>query len=73
LEPWDGVDTEVTFAYPDRPPVRSAEVDPDRELTVDLRWSDNGRSRAVEVSPWVALATRLVYALQSALLLMGGL
>jgi hypothetical protein len=73
LEPWDGVDAEVTFTYPDRPPVRSAEVDPDRELTFDLRWSDNGRSRPVEVSPWMALVTRLVYALQSALLLMGGL
>ena len=73
LEPWDGVEAEVTFTYPDRPLVRSAEVDPERKLTVDLRWSDNGRSRQVEVSPWLALATRLIYVLQNALLVMGGL
>jgi hypothetical protein len=73
LEPWDGVETEVTFTYPDRPPVRSAQVDPERKLVVDLRWSDNGLSRRLEVSPWLAVVTRMLYGLQNALLMMGGL
>jgi aminopeptidase N len=73
LEPWDGVEAEVTFTYPDRPPVRSAEVDPERKVVVDLRWSDNGLSRRLEVSPWLAVVTRMLYRLQDALLMMGGL
>lgn len=73
LEPWDGAQAEVTFTYPDRPPVRSAEVDPDRKVVVDLRWADNGLSRRPEFSPWLALVTRLVYYLQNALLGLGGL
>ncbi len=55
------------------PPVRSAQVDPNRELVVDLRWSDNGLSRRLEVSPWLALVSRVLYRLQSALLALGGL
>lgn len=73
LEPWDGTGAEVTFTYPDRPPVRSAEVDPERKLVLDLRWADNGLSRRLEVSPWLALVTRLLYNLQNALLVLGGL
>jgi len=73
LEPWDGAEGEVTFAYPDRPPLRSAEVDPERKVAVDLRWADNGRSRSFELSSWLALVTRLLYRLQSALLAWGGL
>jgi aminopeptidase N len=72
LEPWDGAQAEVTLSYPDRPPVRSAEVDPQRKVLVDLRWADNGLSRTLEVSPWLALVTRLVYNLQNALLALGG-
>ena len=73
LERWDGVQSEVTFAYPDRPPVRSAQVDPDRHLVVDLRWSDNGLSRRLQVFPWLALVGRILYGLQNALLALGGL
>jgi aminopeptidase N len=73
LEPWDGADTDVTFHYDDHPPVRSAEIDPERKIVVDLRWTDNGLSCRVEISPWLALVTRLLYNIQNALLLLGGL
>jgi len=73
LEPWDGTEAEVTYAYPDRPPVHSAEIDPERKVALDLRWADNGRSRRLEVSPWLAVVTRLLYNLQSTLLALGGL
>jgi aminopeptidase N len=73
LEPWDGAVTEVTWTYPDRPPVHSAEIDPEHKVVLDLRWADNGHSRQMEVSPWLAVVTRLLYNLQSALLALGGL
>ena len=73
LEPWDGADAEFTFVYDEHPPVRSAEVDPGRKVAVDLRWADNGLSRRLQVSPWLALVTRMLYNLQNALLAMGGL
>ena len=73
LEPWDGEETEVTFTYDGRPPVRSAEVDPQRKVVIDLRWADNGLSRRLEVAPWLALVTRLLYYLQNMLLVLGGL
>jgi aminopeptidase N len=73
LERWDGQETERTFSYAGRPPVRSAEVDPERKLKLDLQWSDNGQSRKLDVSPWLALVSRLLYNLQNALLAWGGL
>lgn len=73
LEPWNGQEPQVTFTYDGRPPVRSAEVDPEREIVVDLRWADNGLSRQLEISPWLALVTRLTYVFQNALLILGGL
>ncbi len=73
LEPWDGMEATLTFSYDDRPPVRSAEVDPERKVVVDLRWADNGLSRPLQVSPWLALVTRTLYNLQNAMLVMGGL
>ncbi|HSJ58677.1 MAG TPA: M1 family metallopeptidase [Anaerolineae bacterium] len=73
LEPWDAVQPEVTFTYPDRAPILSAEVDPDRDVVVDLNWADNGLSRDLYTSSWLALVTRLVYYLQEALLIFGGL
>jgi len=73
LEPWDGAEYEMTFSYETRPPVQSAEIDPEHKIVVDLRWADNGLSRHLEVSPWLALVTRLLYHLQSALLVLGGL
>jgi hypothetical protein len=73
LEPWDGAETEMTFTYPDHPPVQRAQIDPERKVAVDLRWADNGLERQFEVSPWLALTTRLLYRLQSALITLGGL
>jgi hypothetical protein len=73
LEPWDGEQAEMTFIYDDRPPVRSAQIDPEHKVVVDLRWADNGLSHRLEVSSWLALVTRLLYNLQNALLALGGL
>jgi aminopeptidase N len=73
LAPWDGQEAERTFTYPDRAPVRSAQVDPERQVELDLQWADNGLSRRLEVWPWLALVTRLLYNLQNALLALGGL
>lgn len=72
-EAWDGAEERVTFTYPDRPAVRRAVVDPDRELLVDLRWADNGLSRRLEVPAWLALVTRVFYNIQSVMLTLGGL
>jgi aminopeptidase N len=73
LEPWDGQSAEFMFIYDDRPPVHSAEIDPERKLLVDLNWTDNGLSRQLEVSPWSAVVVRLLSSLQNALLTVGGL
>jgi hypothetical protein len=73
LEPWDGADAEKTFTFAERHPIRSAEVDPERKVVVDLQWGDNGLSRRLEVWSWLALVTRMVYHLQNALLALGGL
>ncbi len=73
IEPWDGYERERTLEYPDRAPIRRAEIDPEGKVVVDLQWADNGLSRRLEVSAWLALATRLLYYLQNALLAMGGL
>jgi hypothetical protein len=73
LQPWDATETRVTFPYPQRPPVRRAEVDPGRKVVVDLQWADNGLSRRLEVSAWLAVVTRLVYYVQNLLLALGGL
>lgn len=73
LEAWDGQAAEQTFTYPDRPALRSAEVDPERKLLVDLRWADNGLRRQPDLNAWLALFTRLVFQVQNALLGLGGL
>ncbi len=73
LEPWPAAEAERTFHYPDRPPVRRAQVDPERKVVVDLQWADNGLSQRLEVSAWLAVVTRLLYQLQNALLALGGL
>jgi hypothetical protein len=73
LEPWEGVEAEMVFTYPDHPPVQSAQIDPERKVAVDLRWADNGLERQFELSSWLALTTRLLYRLQSALITLGGL
>jgi hypothetical protein len=73
LEPWDGAETPVTFTYPQRPPVRRAEVDPEHKVVVDLQWANNGLSRQLEASAWLAVVTRMVYDVQNLLLALGGL
>jgi hypothetical protein len=73
LEPWDGAEPQRTFTYPGRPPLRTAEIDPEGKVVVDLQWGDNGLSRRLEVSAWLALVTRLLYHLQNILLAMGGI
>ena len=62
-----------SLSYPDRPPIRSARIDPDRKLVVDLRWSDNGLTRQFQTGPWLALVTRLLALFQHVLLALGGL
>ncbi len=71
-EAWDGRDAETKLTYPGRA-VCSAEIDPERKLVVDTEWFDNGLSRRMEVVPWLALVSRWVAGLQSALLALGGL
>jgi len=74
VEPWDGTQEEVTFNYPGvQAPIRRAEIDPDHKIALDLRWSDNGRSRLPEIWSWLALTTRILYTIQDALITMGGL
>jgi hypothetical protein len=71
-EPWDGSEASRTFAYPDGPAVRSAEVDPEDRILMDLQWADNGLARRVYAADWLAVTARLVYAVQNALLALGG-
>lgn len=73
IEPWDGLESTVTFSYPDRPPVSSALVDPERKILVDLQWVDNGLARRMQVESWLAVAVRLLYQVQNALMAVGGL
>ena len=73
LEPWDGKQASMTFTYPDRPTLLSAEVDPEHKLVVDLSWFDNGLARRLEAQSWLALVIRMFYQLQNALLGLGGL
>ena len=71
-EAWDGVETQRTLSYPDRT-VCQAEIDPERELVVDVAWFDNGLSRGVQVVPWLALVSRWIVSFQNTLLSLGGL
>jgi hypothetical protein len=73
LEPWAGEESKKTFTYPERAPVRRAEIDPEGKVVVDLQWADNGLSRRLELRAWLAVVVRLVYNLQNALLALGGL
>ncbi|MCJ7738603.1 MAG: M1 family metallopeptidase [Anaerolineae bacterium] len=73
LESWNGVENTVTFDYThNEPPIRRAEIDPERKIALDMRWSDNGRSRAPEIWAWLAIVSRILYAAQDALMIMGG-
>jgi len=72
VEPWDGIEREVTWTYPGRA-VCQAEIDPGRKLLVDLSWIDNGLARRPAMVPWMALVSRWIGALLSVLLSWGGL
>jgi hypothetical protein len=71
--PWDGMQDEVTLDYADRAPIRQAVVDPQQKILVDLRWSDNGMSRRMDVASWLAVNERILYKIQDLLLGQGGL
>ena len=73
IEPWDGVDARRTLAYPDSPPIVCAEIDPDRRIALDLRWSDNGACRSLDLWSLTALIARVTLSLQNTLLIWGGL
>jgi hypothetical protein len=73
LEQWQGVETNATFEYPDRPAIRQAVIDPNQEILVDLQWSDNGLSRHMDVFSWLAVNLRFLYQIQNLLLGQGGL
>ncbi len=81
LQTWDGSGNQNnsapegvirTFSYPDRPPIRSAQIDPQRKVLVDLVWSNNGKSVQADLWSWAAVVTRLVYNIQNGLLTAGG-
>jgi hypothetical protein len=73
LEQWDGLEATATFEYPGRPSIRQAVVDPNREILVDLQWSDNGLSRRVDIPSWLGVNARFLYQIQNLLLGQGGL
>ncbi len=73
IEPWDGEAKTLIRAYPDRPPLVSAVIDPDRELLIDLVWADNGLLLQEDGDSWLRTVIRLVYWLQNLFLALGGL
>lgn len=70
---WDGAQDEMTFDFAQRAPVSRAEIDPDTKILVDLQWSDNGLSRRMDTSSWLAVNARILYRIQDFMLAMGGL
>jgi hypothetical protein len=68
---WDGEAEEQTFTF-DRP-LESFVIDPERDLLVELVWSDNGLAREPDRAAWLAAAARLLYRLQDWLLIVGGI
>jgi hypothetical protein len=68
LDQWDGVESNATFEYPGRPSIHQAVIDPNREILVDLQWSDNGMSRRMDVFSWLAVNARILYQIQNLLL-----
>lgn len=72
LEDWPATETELTFTYPARTITR-ADVDPDHQLLLDLRYSDNSLTTQADLWAWAAIVSRWVYNLQNVLLGLGGL
>lgn len=72
-ESWDGGEESLTLSYPNSPEIRRAEIDPDREIKVDLNWSDNGMTRRINLIPWWSFTSRLIYYIQNFMLYLGGL
>jgi hypothetical protein len=73
LIPWDGAQAQTTLEYPDRPTIRQAVVDPQQKILVDLRWSDNGLSRRMDIASWLDVNARILYQIQNILMGEGGL
>ena len=73
LEKWDGVESNATLEYPDRPSIHQAVIDPNQEILVDLQWSDNGMTRRMDVLSWLAVNVRILYQIQNLMLGQGGL
>lgn len=71
--PWDGINKERTFKDPWNAPIRKVVIDPQQKILVDLQWSDNGLSRRMDVSSWLAVNARILYQIQNILLGQGGL
>lgn len=73
FEQWNGEETVHRFAYPDRPRIVHAAVDPDHKIAVDLCWADNLLTSHVQLATVVALAAQWIYRFQDVLLALGGL
>lgn len=73
IQLWDGAQEQMTFNFAEYPPVSHAEIDPDEKILVDLQWSDNGLSRRMDTSSWLAVNARILYRIQDFMLAMGGL
>ncbi len=64
---WDGVArwTRFTFAYPER--LEWVDVDPDRDVALDVSWLNNGRSAARDRRAPVAMTSRWLLLVQQVL------
>lgn len=71
--PCDGVQAETTLEYEDHAPIRQVVVDPQQKILIDLRWSDNGMTRRMDVASWLSVNAHILYQIQDFLLGQGGL
>ena len=64
---WDGVArwTRFTFAYPER--LEWVDVDPGRDVALDVSWLNNGRVLAADRRAPVAMTSRWLLAVQQVL------
>jgi hypothetical protein len=64
---WDGVArwTRFTFTYPER--LEWVDVDPDRDVALDVSWLNNGRTVAPDRRPPVAMTARWLLVVQQVL------
>ncbi len=71
LVTWAGDSDNRVLDYPYQT-IRSAQIDPDHKLVIDLVWSDNGCSLQADSNAWLALVVHMLYSLQNGLLVLGG-